>query len=278
MELKIINLENKETGKIKLPAQFNEPVREDLIRRAVVTLQSNRRQRYGASPEAGKRASAVLSKRRRDYRGCYGHGISRTPRKILSRRGTQMYWVGAFSPNTVGGRRAHPPKAEKIWEKKINKKENRKAIRSAMAASLIKERVEKRGHKVPKNYPFIIETNIENMGKTKDAKRAMETIGLKEELKRAMEIRVRAGKGKLRGRKYKKKTGPLIIVSKNCKLLDSAKNIPGVDVVEVNALNAELLAPGTHIGRLTLWTKSALERLENEKLFTDSPVKKEEKK
>jgi len=27
-------------------------------------------------------------------------------------------------------------------------------------------------------------------------------------------------------------------------------------------LNAELLAPGTHPGRLTVWTKSAFEKLE----------------
>ena len=38
-----------------------------------------------------------------------------------------MNWVGAFAPGTVGGRKAHAPNAEKIFDKKINKKENRKA-------------------------------------------------------------------------------------------------------------------------------------------------------
>ena len=70
--------------------------------------------------------SAKLSKRRRAYRGSYGFGISRTPRKILSKRGRRLGWVGAVAPNTVGGRRTHPPKAEKIWREEINTKERRK--------------------------------------------------------------------------------------------------------------------------------------------------------
>ena len=128
MKIKIVDQEKKETGSKDLPKQFSEPIRKDLIKRAVAVLQANRRQRYGAKPEAGKRPSASLSKRRRKYRGSYGLGISRVPRKILSRRGTRFNWVAAFIPGAVGGRRAHPPKASKLWEQKINKKENRKAI------------------------------------------------------------------------------------------------------------------------------------------------------
>ena len=51
------------------------------------------------------------------------------------RRGTQFMWVGALAPGTVGGRKAHPPKASKIWNLKINKKERAKAIRSALGGS-----------------------------------------------------------------------------------------------------------------------------------------------
>ena len=71
----------------------------------------------------------------------------------------------------------------------------------------------------------------------------------------------------MRGRKYRQKIGPLIVVSKKDKISDSASNIPGIDVVEVKNLNAELLAPGGHAGRLTLWTKAAINILEKEKLF-----------
>jgi len=139
MELKILNKEAKETGKIKLPEQFKEQVRTDLVKRAVLAIQANNRQRYGASPEAGKRASAYVSKRRRNYKTTYGIGQSRTPRKVMSRSGTRFNWVGAFAPQTVGGRRAHPPKASKIWTQKINTLENRKAIRSALSATIIPE-------------------------------------------------------------------------------------------------------------------------------------------
>ncbi len=161
MELKVINQTKTEIGKKQLPVQFTEPVRPDLIKRAVAVIRSNNRQAYGADPRAGKKCSAELSRRRRKYRGSYGKGISRVPRKILTRRGTQMYMVGAFAPGTVGGRRAHPPKAEKKWSKQINTKERRKAIRSALSATVIKEAVECRGHVVPDNYPFVVDDAFE---------------------------------------------------------------------------------------------------------------------
>jgi len=267
MELKIISTENKEIGKKKLPTQFKEVIRTDLIKRAVLALQSKKRQAYGTDPEAGMKASADLSRRRRKYRGSYGLGISRVPRKILSRRGTRLNWVGAVAPGTVGGRKAHPPKAEKIWELKINKKEKRKAIRSALAATLDKKIVTERGHNVPANYPVILESKIESIAKTKELKKIFEALDLSAELGRTSSKQVRAGKGKMRGRKYKKKVGPLLIVSKSCELEKSAKNIPGVETVLVDKLNAEMLAPGTIPGRLTFFTEAALDKLEKNKLF-----------
>lgn len=267
MKLKILTKEGTEKGNQDLPSQFNETVRLDIIKRAVLSLKSIRRQKYGAAPEAGMRSSSILSKRRRKYRGMYGHGISRTPRKIMSSRGTQFNWVGAFAPNTVGGRRAHPPKAEKEWAQKINKKERRKAIRSALAATVNKELVIERGHVVPDNYPFVLESGLESLDKTKQVIEFLKKVGFEKELIRAGEKRIRAGRGKLRGRKYKKKKGPLIVISRECKLEKAAKNIPGIDIVKVNALNAELLAPGAVAGRATLFTQAALEKLEKEKLF-----------
>ena len=263
----VFDSKKQEVGKREFPKQFNEEVRPDIIARAVLSLQSKNRQPYGAKPDAGMRASARISRRRHKYRGAYGHGISRVPRKIMSSRGTRFNWTGAIAPGTVGGRRAHPPKAEKIWDQKINKKERRKAIRSCLAATIKPEFVKERGHKVPEVYPFILADNIENLEKTKDAKSMFETFGLKEELARCEEKTIRAGKGKARNRKYKKKTGPLVVVSGECNLMKAAVNIPGVDVIIVNKLNAELLAPGTHPGRLTLFTKKSLDIMEKEKLF-----------
>jgi large subunit ribosomal protein L4e len=266
MKIPIVDKTNKKTGEIEFPSQFSESYRPDLIKRAVHALQSSQRQRYGADPEAGKRSSSDTSKRRRKYRGTYGFGISRVNRKILSRRGTRMFWVGAFSPQTVGGRRSHPPKAEKNWEKKINKKEKSKAIRSAMGATLNKNIVGVRGHKIPAEYPFIVE-GFEDLKKTSEVKKVLKGLGFKDELSRSMVKKVRSGIGKLRNRKYRKKKGLLVVVGKDCPLMKSVANIPGIDVVVAKGLNVELLAPGAMPGRVTLWTKSAVEEIKEKGLF-----------
>jgi large subunit ribosomal protein L4e len=267
MELNIKSLENKEIGKAKLPSQFNEFVRKDLILRAVLAIESNGRQPYGSDPEAGKKHVAKLSRRRRKYRGSYGHGISRVPRKIMSRNGTRFNWVGAFAPGTVGGRRAHPPKAEKIWAEKLNDKERRKAIRSALAAAINKDLVVARGHFVPEDYPFIIDDKFEGLEKTKEVMNALLSLGFDKELARASVKKIRGSKGKIRGRRYKKKKSVLIITSKVASIYKAAKNIPGVDIINVQQLNAKLLAPGGHPGRAILITKKALDELEKNKLF-----------
>ena len=106
MKLVIVDSKNQEKGSVELPSQFEESVRSDLIHRAVVAMQSNRRQPYGSFELSGLQHSIDISKRRRDYKGVYGVGQSRTPRKILSRSGTRMNWVGANAPGMVGGRAA----------------------------------------------------------------------------------------------------------------------------------------------------------------------------
>tara|TARA_Y100000310_G_scaffold339719_1_gene433305 strand:+ start:2970 stop:3773 length:804 start_codon:yes stop_codon:yes gene_type:complete len=262
--MKVKTLDGKDGSEAKLPRQFSEAFRPDLIKRAVLSIQANKRQAYGAHPRAGMRASATLSRRRKDYKTAYDKGISRTPRKTLSARGLNFFWVGAVAPNTVGGRRAHPPKAEKDWSLKINIKERRFAIRSAMAATMKPETVKKRGHRAES---MVVDSKIEDMKKTKDVQDLMIKLGLKKELERIAVKKVRAGKGKNRGRRYKLKKGPLIVVAKKCALVESARNMQGFDVCLVKNLNAELLAPGTHAGRLTLWSKEALDLLEKESLF-----------
>ena len=266
MKANYYNEKGEKTKQIAMPEQFSEPIRPDLIKRAVLAIQANKRQPYGAFKWAGQRASALLSRRRRQARGSYGKGISRVPRKITWKRGSQMGFVGAFAPGTVGGRKAHPPKSNKVLKEKINIKERKKAIRSALAATLNKELVQKHGYKF-KELPTIIPTNTEKLNKTKQVKDLLIKLGLKQELKRTEKKKVRAGKGKARGRKYKIKSGPLIVVSKSCNLSKSAKNIQGVQVAIIKDINAELLAPGTIPGRLTLYTEDAIKTLEKEKLF-----------
>ncbi len=267
MELQIITPTNTNAGKKTLPAQFEEEVREDLIKRAVEAVVANKRQKYGADPRAGKKSAAKLSRRRRDYKASYGHGISRVPRKTMSRNGVHFNWVGAYAPGTVGGRRAFPPKPIKDWSQKINDKERKKAIRSALSATLNKELVSARGHIAPKQYPFILSKEFETINKTSKFLEALEAQGFKDELARAQVTKVRAGKGKMRGRKYQPRKSMLIVTSENCSLLKAAGNIPGIDAVEVKKINTKLLAPGTKAGRLTLFTEKAIEQITKEKLF-----------
>ena len=178
-----------------------------------------------------------------------------------------MFWVGATTPQTVGGRRAHPPKVEKIWEQKINAKENRKAIRSALAATVDKEIVAKRGHKLPLEYPFVLDASFEQINKTQQILDALLKLGFAEELSRSMVKKIRAGAGKSRGRRYQRKKGILLVVGGDCPLLKAARNIPGIEIIPAKAINAEVLAPGTMPGRVTLCTTQALEMLDKEKLF-----------
>lgn len=267
MKLNILDNASNKVGEVQLPWQFEEEYRPDIIQRAVLAIQSHKRQAYAASEDAGKRASAKLSRRRRKYRGSYGIGISRVPRKIMTRRGTRMNWVGAFAPGTVGGRRAHPPKTSKSWAKKINEKERAKSIRSAIAAAMLKEIVSQRGHIVPDNYPFVLDGKFEQLDKTKEIVEIFKKLGLGKELERAENKNIRHGRGKSRGRKYKKSKGPLVIVSKKDKLHGAAKNISGIEVVEVRSLNTELLAPGAKAGRMSLWTSPAIDIMKKENLF-----------
>ena len=266
MKLSILNQKKEDIGKLELPSQFQEEVRPDLIKRAIIAIHYNDRQPYGADLRAGKKASAKVSRRRHSYKTSYGLGISRVPRKIMSKRGTRMNWVGAVAPGTVGGRRAHPPKADRIWDKKVNRQERRKAIRSAIAATVMKDQVAQ-NHILPQEFPFIIDASFESLAKTKEMKTALLNLGLGDELARVAEKTIRSGRGKARGRRYKAKTGPLIVVSKDCSAMKAAKNIPGISVAKVTSLNVKILASGINPGRLTLWTQAAITELDKKKLF-----------
>ncbi|HLD07174.1 MAG TPA: 50S ribosomal protein L4 [Candidatus Nanoarchaeia archaeon] len=266
MMIPVYSLQKNEGKRVELPEQFREEVRKDIIRRAVLVEQAAARQRYGAKPEAGKRASAKLSRRRRDFKGSYGLGISRVPRKILSGKGSRWNWVGAVAPGMVGGRRAHPPKS-KAWGKLLNRKEEKKAIRSALAATVQREMVAGRGHRIPPEYPFALDNAFEALAKTREIVEALKRIGFSEELKRGEMVKVRAGKGKRRGRKYKGRTSLLLVAGEECAMVRAAQNIPGVHAIPVSGITANLLAPGTVPGRATLFTEHAIRKIGEQRLF-----------
>lgn len=265
MKAPVYDLNGNAIGEVELPPHFDEPVRPDLIRRAVLALQTHRIVPYGVYEYAGKEHVVKLHKRRRKrYRTVYGYGISRTPRKILAIQGTYWYGVGAFAPFTRGGYRVRAPKVEKVRYERINKKERRKAIRSAIAATALEEFVKGRGHKIGRiKPPIVVVDEVEKLKKTKEVIELLKKLDLEKELERIRKKKRRAGKGKRRGRPYRRRVGPLFIVANSCDLKKAAKNIPGVDVVEVRNLNVELLAPGAKPGRLCIWSKGAIEKLRN---------------
>ncbi|MFB0501099.1 MAG: 50S ribosomal protein L4 [Candidatus Bathyarchaeia archaeon] len=249
MSAKVFDLKGKQVGKVSLAPIFKIPTRPDVIKRSVVAIRSHRFQPQGRDILAGKRTTA-------ESRGV-GLGIARVAR--LKGRGQRA----AFIPFAVGGRATHPPVVEKKIKKKIPRKEMRLALRSAVAATASKEVVASRGHMIDDvpDFPLVVVDEIQGLKKTKEVEEVFIHIGVWPDIFRVKESRkVRAGKGKMRGRKMKQAVGPLLVISKNEGIAEAARNLPGVDIASVDNLNVELLAPGTHPGRLTIWTSSAFEK------------------
>lgn len=253
MKIKVYSIEGKAKRKIELPGVFEEEVRPDLIKKAVIASQTARYQPQGVDWYAGKRTSA--------YSWGPGHGVARVPRVKGSRY--PAGGRGAIVPQAVGGRSAHPPKVERKIRKRINRREKRKALRSAIAATAVKELVLKRGHRAEKvkSLPLIVEDKLEALKTARDSRKALEKLGVWEDVLRAKEKKVRAGKGKMRGRRYKAKKSALIVVAEDKGIARAARNLPGVDVVTARELSVEDLAPGTHYGRLTVYTKAAIDKI-----------------
>ncbi|NOZ81656.1 MAG: 50S ribosomal protein L4 [Candidatus Micrarchaeota archaeon] len=258
--VKVLDFTGKPVKEVELPEIFSLPVRDDVIKRAFLAIQSNRRQPYGSDPLAGKRTSAHYHGRRDRRYTMMNRELSRLPR--IHNTSPHLIFRARFAPHAVGGRKAHPPKPEKVWDVKINKKERRLAILSAVSATARPELVKARGHKFSCELPLVVVSDIENVEKTSKLEEILRNLGLSEDLERAKKKKIRAGKGKMRGRKYRKKKSVLIVVSDDSKIKKAASNIPGVDVCRVSNLNAELLAPGAVPGRLTVWSENALAELE----------------
>jgi large subunit ribosomal protein L4e len=107
-----------------------------------------------------------------------------------------------------------------------------------------------------------VDNAFEALTKAKEVEDVFASLGLSDDLVRVRDSRnIRAGKGKTRGRRIKQAVGPLIVVADGKGLVNAASNLPGVEVTTVVNLNTEMLAPGTHPGRLTVWTSGAIAKL-----------------
>jgi large subunit ribosomal protein L4e len=144
---------------------------------------------------------------------------------------------------------------------KINVKERRKARNAALASTAVPDLVRKRGHRFNKKVtvPLVVEDNFSTLVKTKSVIRVLERLNVYEDVERARDGRhIRAGTGKMRGRRYKQPTSLLIVVPEFVGIEYGANNLPGVEIATPEDLNTELLAPGGDPGRLVILTESAV--------------------
>jgi len=268
MKANILDINGKKLKEIKLPNCFSQEIRKDIL--AKVLESKKNKQPYAPSPVAGKQhsASGIIKHRRHVWKTHYGHGISRIPRKIISRRGNRFNWIGAEIPSTVGGRRAHPPKIiSMINTQKINKKELRIALISALSATANSKEVVRRYARLKnekiENLPLIVESKFISL-KTKNLILSLKKVLGKSLFELALKKKsVRSGKGKSRGRKYKSNAGLLLIIGEKEKLKTNV-----LDVKDIKNMSVIDLAKGGP-GRLTLYTQEAIRELADK--FTSSP-------
>lgn len=245
--VKILDLEGKETESFDLPEIFSTPLRQEVIGRAFVALDSHRKQRQGRDPLAGERTTAETSN------PPTGRGISRIPR-VKGERYSKSGMAGGVA-STVHGRLPFPPRSEKVIRKELNKKERRLALASAIAATADKEMVAKHGHLFSADLPIIVTDEIEKITKVRELKKFLTAIGADEELGR-----VSTRKRKLNpniSKVRKTGAGPLFVVSDASGLGSALGALPGVSVVKSSDLSVLDLAPGSSPGRLTIWSKSS---------------------
>jgi large subunit ribosomal protein L4e len=278
MKIPILNLEGDKKSEISSEI-FDGRIRKDILQK--VTETEKMRSPYAPYFLAGKQASAAGKIRhgRRRWKTAAGKGISRVPRKIFWRRGTQFYWVAATISGVRKGRRAHPPKIlGMINTKKINKKEKRLALLSALALSASNEEVKKKyktleNKEIKIKLPIVVEDKITNL-KTKDLLISLQKIlgdlyGLSIRSKE-----VRAGRGKMRGRKYKKTRGLLLVTGE--------KDNKRVNCIEAKSSNEIMISDLAGNGaRIIIYTENAVKALEKrisgQKEEKKEPVKKETK-
>jgi large subunit ribosomal protein L4e len=175
----------------------------------------------------------------------------------MSRSGDRFNWVGATSPNTKGGRRAHPPRAWEVLDRRINKKEKIMAYNSGLTASTMPGFIEKKYNlKLSTHLPVVFSSDILK-SKTKELFRILKEIFGEQAFEKILQRKeVRAGKGKTRGRRYKSNAGLVFVVAS-----DEELKVTGIDVVKVWDLKIADLAPNGLPGRFICYTEKAIKEI-----------------
>ncbi|MEK6830580.1 MAG: 50S ribosomal protein L4 [Nanoarchaeota archaeon] len=257
MKIQILDTEGKKISELDTEL-FEEPIREDIIFKVI---EANKiKQPYSPKLYAGMNISASgnVRHKRHSWKSDRGRGLARIPKKAFWRRGTQFSWQGAIVPFARGGRRAHPPTG--LYRiKKINKKEIKKSLLSALSYVSSLDELKKKYSSladlsINKKFPLVVENKIFQL-KTEDFFSSLKKI-LGELYEVAIQKKtIRAGVGKMRGRKYKKNAGLLFVVGN-----EENKKVKGIEIVKVKKLNVNDLAENG--ARLTLFSEKAVKELE----------------
>jgi large subunit ribosomal protein L4e len=247
---------SKAESHVVLPAVFTSPIRSDIVNEVHTNLAKNKRQPYAVSKYAGHQSSA-------ESWGT-GRAVSRIPR--VPGGGTHRAGQGAFGNMCRGGRMFAPTKVWRRWHRKVNVNTKRVAVASALAASALPALVMARGHTIDAvpEIPLVVDDKaVQALDKTSKAIALLKALNASSDIERVKESRkIRAGKGKMRNRRYVERRGPLIIYAEKGPLIKAFRNIPGVELCHIDVLNLLQLAPGGHLGRFVIWTKGAFQRLD----------------
>jgi len=249
------SLEGKKIAQVALPAVFTSPIRADIIQMVHTNLNKNARQAYAVSTNAGHQTAA-------ESWGT-GRAVSRIPR--VTGGGTHRAGQAAFGNMCRGGHMFGATKTWRRWHRRVNIKTKRYAVCSAIAATAVPALVMARGHRVAQLHevPVVVDDSIAALTKTKAALAALAGIGAMADINKSKDTKtIRSGKGKWRNRRYVIRRGPLLVTTMGSNAHKAFRNIPGVEIANVEHLNLLQLAPGGHMGRFCIWTKSAFEKLD----------------
>lgn len=243
-------------GQVVLPAVFTAPIRPDVVNFVHTNIAKNNRQAYAVSREAGHQHSA-------ESWGT-GRAVSRIPR--IAGGGTSRSGQGAFGNMCRGGRMFAPTRIWRRWHRKVNVNQRRFAIASALAASALPALVTARGHRIEKvpEVPLVLDDAVESILKTAQAVKALAKVGADADVEKVKDSKkITTGRGKSRNRRYSTRRGPLLVLANANGAEKAFRNIPGIEIANVERLNLLQLAPGGHLGRFVIWTKSAFEKLDS---------------
>lgn len=244
------------TGSTSMPAVLTAPIRTDVVRAVHTNVAKNRRQPYSVALLSGMQSSAAS--------WGTGRAVSRIPR--VPGGGTHRSGQGAFGNMCRGGRMFAPTKIWRKWHRKAPLQQKRYAIVSALAASALPALVMARGHDIEDvaEVPLVVENALEATKKTSAAVKTLKKLGAFDDVERAKASRkIRAGKGKMRNRRFVQRRGPLVVYDSDDGIVKSFRNLPGVELCQVDRLNLLQLAPGGHIGRFVVWTEGAMKKLDS---------------